>query len=145
MYRGVFLYIVVRERAAILQLFTAVNKALLVRWDVLGVLDLRFDRIDRGAGRHVEHDGLPRQCFHKDLHSPMGLPGGRVGVAGCRRTPCSNAAVGVGIRAVSRSDVRAVVDAEVAVGVHAVMDSCVGANAGAVVGAGVGACVGVVV
>ena len=58
MQRGLLLDVVVRERAAVLQLLAGKDEALLVRGDALLVLDLGLDAVDGVAGLHLQSDGL---------------------------------------------------------------------------------------
>merc|ERR1712066_267997 len=67
--RGLLLDVVVRQRAAILQLLPREDQTLLVRGDALLVLDLRLDVVNGVAGLHVQRDGLPRQRLDEDLHA----------------------------------------------------------------------------
>ena len=61
--------VVVAQRAAVLELFTREDEALLVRRDALLVLDLLFHVVDRFRRLDVERDGLARQRFDEDLRS----------------------------------------------------------------------------
>ena len=65
--RRLLLDVVVRESAAILELLSGKDQALLIRRNSLLVLDLGLDVVDRVAGLHVEGDGLSGEGFHKDL------------------------------------------------------------------------------
>ena len=65
---GLLLDVVVRERAAVLQLLAREDEALLVRGDALLVLDLLLHILDRVAGLDIEGDGLARQGLDEDLH-----------------------------------------------------------------------------
>merc|ERR1719362_16053 len=67
--RGLFLDVVIRQCAAVLQLFAGKDKALLVRRDALLVLDLGFDIVDGVRGLDVKSDGLASQSLDKDLHT----------------------------------------------------------------------------
>jgi len=60
--------VVIAQRAAVFELFSSENQALLIRRDALLVLDLGFDIVDRVAGLHVERDGLARQALDENLH-----------------------------------------------------------------------------
>ena len=66
---ALLLDVVVRKRAAILELFACEDKALLVGRDALLVLDLRLDVVDRVGGLDLERDRLARQSLDKDLHA----------------------------------------------------------------------------
>lgn len=69
--RALFAYVIIREGAAVLELFAGEDEALLVRGDALLVLDLGLDVFD-GVGRFdVERDGLARQRLDKDLHGVL--------------------------------------------------------------------------
>jgi len=67
MERRLFLDVVVRESAAILELLSGKDQALLVRRNSLLVLDLGLHVVDRVARLHVEGDRLSGESFHKDL------------------------------------------------------------------------------
>src|SRR6266850_698740 len=64
-----FLNVVVRERAAVLELLAGKNQTLLVRRDTLLVLDLGFDVIDCVGRFDFEGDGLSRQSLDENLHA----------------------------------------------------------------------------
>jgi hypothetical protein len=55
---GLLLNVVVREGAAVLQLLTSENEALLVWRNTLLVLDLRLYVVDGVRGLNLEGDGL---------------------------------------------------------------------------------------
>ena len=64
-----FLDVVIRESAAIFELLTGEDQALLVRGDTLLVLDLGLHVLN-GVGRlNVEGDGLAGQSLDEDLHA----------------------------------------------------------------------------
>ncbi|OBQ34350.1 MAG: hypothetical protein AN484_26720, partial [Aphanizomenon flos-aquae WA102] len=67
--RGLLLDVVVRQRAAVLQLLAREDQALLVRRDALLVLDLGLHRLDVVGRLHVQRDGLARQRLDEDLHA----------------------------------------------------------------------------
>jgi len=67
MQRRFLLNVVVREGAAVLELFAGKNQTLLIGWDALLVLNLGLDVVDRVAGFDVQRDGFTRECFDKDL------------------------------------------------------------------------------
>ena len=69
MQRGLLLDVVVRQRAAVLQLLAREDQALLVRRDALLVLDLLLHVFNRVGRLHVQRDGLAGQRFHKNLHA----------------------------------------------------------------------------
>ena len=58
---GFLLDIVVGKGAAILQLLSSEDQALLVRRDALLVLDLGLDIVDGVAGLNLKGDGLARE------------------------------------------------------------------------------------
>ena len=55
------LNIVVRQRAAVFELFAGENQALLVGWNALLVLNLALDIVDCVGRLHLEGDGLARE------------------------------------------------------------------------------------
>jgi len=63
-----FLNIVIRKCATILQLLSGENEALLVRRDTLLILDLGFDVINGITRFNLERDGLSCESLYKDLH-----------------------------------------------------------------------------
>ncbi|GET93442.1 polyubiquitin, putative [Leishmania tarentolae] len=67
--RGLLLDVVVRERAALLQLLAGEDQALLVRRDALLVLDLGLHVLNRVARLHLQRDRLAGQRLHEDLHA----------------------------------------------------------------------------
>lgn len=56
-----FLNVIVRECAAVFELFAGKDQALLIGGDAFLVLDLAFDIVDRVRGLDLEGDGLARQ------------------------------------------------------------------------------------
>jgi hypothetical protein len=66
---GFLLNVVVRERAAVLELLSGKDKTLLVGRDALLVLDFRLDIVDGVGGLDFKRDGLASEGFDKDLHS----------------------------------------------------------------------------
>ena len=80
--RGLLLYVVVTERAPVLELLAGEDEALLVGGDALLVLNLLLHVLDCVRRLHVESDGLPGQGLHEDLHRVFGVCccSGRVGV-----------------------------------------------------------------
>merc|ERR1719319_1444502 len=66
---GLLLDVVVREGAAILELFSGENQSLLIRGDALLVLDLGFHVGDGVRGLHVERYRLAREGLDEDLHT----------------------------------------------------------------------------
>jgi hypothetical protein len=73
-WRRTLLDVVVRQRAAVLELLAGENQALLVRRDALLVLDFLLDIVNAVRRLHVERDGLARQGLHKDLHDSLQEP-----------------------------------------------------------------------
>ncbi|KOM45705.1 hypothetical protein LR48_Vigan06g101100 [Vigna angularis] len=65
---GLFLDVVVRESAAVLELLSCEDETLLIRWDALLVLDLSLDIVNGVRRLHLKGDGLPRKGFHEYLH-----------------------------------------------------------------------------
>ena len=61
--------VVVRQRAAVLQLLAGEDQALLVGRDALLVLDLLLHAVDRVRGLHIESDRLTREGLDEDLHA----------------------------------------------------------------------------
>ena len=69
MERGLLLDVVVRQRAAVFELLSREDEALLVGGDALLVLDLRLHVVD-GVGRlDLKGDGLACQRLDEDLHA----------------------------------------------------------------------------
>merc|ERR1711904_545932 len=66
---GLLLDVIVRKRAAIFQLLSSKNQALLIWRNAFLVLDLRLHVIDRVGGFDIESDGLSGERLHKDLHA----------------------------------------------------------------------------
>merc|ERR1712022_13141 len=66
--RGLLLDVVVLECAAVLELLTRKDQALLVRRDALLVLDLGLDSLDGVGALHLEGDGLAGQGLYENLH-----------------------------------------------------------------------------
>jgi hypothetical protein len=62
MKRRLFLDVVVRESAAVLELLARKDQTLLVRGDAFFVLDLRLDVVDRVRGLNLQGDGLAGDC-----------------------------------------------------------------------------------
>merc|ERR1711994_278869 len=65
---GFLLDVVVRQRAAILELLASEDQTLLVRWDAFLVLNLGLDVVYGIRGLHIECDRLSRERLHKNLH-----------------------------------------------------------------------------
>jgi len=68
---GLLLDVVVAQGAAILQLLTSKDKALLVRGDTLLVLDLGLDIIDGIRRLNLKGDRLSCQCLDENLHASL--------------------------------------------------------------------------
>jgi hypothetical protein len=66
--RGLLLDVLVDEGTAVLELLAGEDEALLVRRDVLLVLDLGLHVVDGVRGLHLQRDGLPCQGLDEDLH-----------------------------------------------------------------------------
>ena len=90
MERRLLLDVVVRQRAAVLELLARKDQTLLVRRDPLLVLDLRLHVVDRVGTLDLERDGLPRQGLDEDLHSEKsgGLCAGSWGSEGIGLAVC---------------------------------------------------------
>ena len=71
--RRLLLDVVVRERAAVLQLLAREDQPLLVRRDALLVLDLGLNIVNGVRALHLESDGLTGECLDKDLHQTRPL------------------------------------------------------------------------
>jgi hypothetical protein len=65
---GLLLDVVVGEGAAILELLSGENQALLVRGNALLVLDLGLDIVDSVGRLHLKGDRLPREGLDENLH-----------------------------------------------------------------------------
>ena len=65
---GLLLDVVVRESAAILELLTGEDQALLIGGDTLLVLDLGLDVVNGIRGLDLKGDGLAREGLDEDLH-----------------------------------------------------------------------------
>jgi len=63
-----FLDVVVRESAPILELLAGEDQPLLVWGDSLLVLDLGLDILDSVRGLHLKGDGFARQSLDENLH-----------------------------------------------------------------------------
>jgi hypothetical protein len=66
---GLFLNIVVRESAAVLQLLAGEDKALLIRRNSFLVLDFRLHVVNRIRRFYFEGDRFASEGFHENLHS----------------------------------------------------------------------------
>ena len=69
MQRGFLADGVVRQRAAVLKLFSGDNQTLLIRRDTLVILDFGFHVVHAVVDLHVQGDRLLSQSLHEDLHS----------------------------------------------------------------------------
>ena len=65
---GLLLDVVVREGAAVLELLSSEDKALLVRGNSFLILNLLLHSLDGVRGLHLEGDSLAGQGLHEDLH-----------------------------------------------------------------------------
>jgi hypothetical protein len=65
--RRLFLYVVIRQGPAVLELLPGEDQALLVRRDALIGLDLGRDVVEVFLSLHGERGGLARQRLHDDL------------------------------------------------------------------------------
>merc|ERR1719247_2620531 len=66
---GLLLDVIIRKRAAIFQLLSSKDQALLIWRNAFLVLDLRLHVIDCVAGFDIQSDGFPGQSLDKDLHA----------------------------------------------------------------------------
>jgi len=66
---ALLLDVVVAQGAAILQLLTSEDQALLVRWDTLLILDLRLNVVDGVRGLNFQRNSLSSQGLHENLHT----------------------------------------------------------------------------
>merc|ERR1719253_1548433 len=64
-----FLNVVVRQGAAVLQLFASKDQALLIWRDAFLILNLCLDIVNRVAGLNIKSDGLAREGLDEDLHA----------------------------------------------------------------------------
>ena len=71
--RGFLLDVVVRQRAAILELLAGEDQTLLIRRDALLVLDLGLDIVDRVRRFDLERDGLAREGFDEAARVAMSV------------------------------------------------------------------------
>ena len=68
MQSALFLDVVVTQCPPIFQLFPRKNKALLVGWNSLLILNLLLHVFNSITRLHIKCDGLASQCLHKYLH-----------------------------------------------------------------------------
>ena len=61
--------VVVRQSAAILQLLSGEDQALLIWWNSFLVLDLGLDVVDGVRSLDFQSDGLSSQSLDEDLHA----------------------------------------------------------------------------
>jgi len=66
---GLLLDVVVRKRAAILELLACEDEPLLIRRNTFLILNLGLDIFDAVRRLHLEGDSFPRQRLDEDLHS----------------------------------------------------------------------------
>jgi hypothetical protein len=66
---ALFLDVIIRKRASVLQLLPSEDQALLVGRNTFFVLNLRLDVVDRIGGLDLERDRLPCQSLHENLHA----------------------------------------------------------------------------
>ena len=71
--RAFFLYVIIGQRTALIELFAGENEALLVGGDAFLVLDLGLDHVDGVRGFDFECDRFAGQRFAEDLHAEIGL------------------------------------------------------------------------
>ena len=64
-----FLDVVIRNSAAVFQLFACKDEPLLVGGDAFLILDLGLHILDGVTGLHLQGDGLARQGLPEDLHT----------------------------------------------------------------------------
>ena len=69
MQSGLLVDVVVRQDAAILQLFAGKDQPLVVRGNPLFVLDLGLHILNGVRMLHFKCDGLASQCLHENLHT----------------------------------------------------------------------------
>ena len=72
---ALFLNVIVLKCAAIFQLFTSKDQALLVWRDTLLVLDLAFDVVNSFVAFHFEGNSLSSERYNMDLHSQVASSG----------------------------------------------------------------------
>lgn len=63
------LNIIIGKGSAIFQLFTSKDKALLVWWDTLFILDFALHVVDGVGTLNFECNGFSGKSFHEDLHT----------------------------------------------------------------------------
>merc|ERR1711959_657075 len=64
-----FLDVVIRQSATVLQLLAGENQTLLIGGNAFFVLDFGFDILDGVKSLHVEGDGLASQSLDENLHT----------------------------------------------------------------------------
>ena len=71
MQRALLLDVVVRQRAAIFQLLTCEDQALLIRRDAFLVLDLALGAVNGVTRLHIKGDGPASHHLGEDLHTSV--------------------------------------------------------------------------
>ena len=66
---GLLLNVIIQESAAIFELLSGEDEALLVGGDSLLVLDFPLDVVDGIPGLDLKGDGLSSQCLGENLHT----------------------------------------------------------------------------
>ena len=66
---GLLLDAVVGQGAVVLQLLAGKDKAVVLAWDALLLLDLGLQVVDGVRVLNVQCDGLPVECLHEELHA----------------------------------------------------------------------------
>jgi len=64
-----FLYVVISQSSAVLELLSSEDQSLLIWWDSFLVLDLLLDIIDGIRALNLKGDGLASESLDEDLHS----------------------------------------------------------------------------
>merc|ERR1712094_66561 len=64
-----FLYVVIRQRAPVLQLLTSEDETLLVRWDSFFVLNFRFYVVNSITSFNIKSNCFPGEGLDEDLHA----------------------------------------------------------------------------
>ena len=66
---GLLLNVVVRKGAAVFELLSSEDEALLVWWDTFLILDLGLHILNGVGGFDVQSDGLAGKSLNEDLHT----------------------------------------------------------------------------
>jgi inner membrane protein involved in colicin E2 resistance len=66
---GFLLDVVVGKSAAVFELLTGEDEALLIGWDTILVLDISLDVLELVRRLDIEGDGLASQSLDEDLHA----------------------------------------------------------------------------